>query len=182
MRGKILKGIILAILIILGAILTWKVVKYEEKYFLPVQLDTVNVVYNTTDLKFLDTIVQTGLSCLKIENIFVIIKPLTGKEILLENETIEVRAHTQNQGLQYIIWVKNLGREEALATISHELVHIQQFYFGRLITNIPKIAIWEGDTLVLGEVRYYDSPWEKEAFYYQREIEKEIRKVVYGRI
>lgn len=62
---------------------------------------------------------------------------------------------------------RKLSYLEMIQTLTHEMVHAQQFIKGKLILEKDK-KVWKGKPA--DKYDYYDSPWEKEAY----ELEKTL--------
>ena len=74
-----------------------------------------------------------------------------------------------------------MGRDEAIKVLSHEMIHLKQYYTKKLILEKDRVY-WNGDVLYESEInnlRYEDRPWESEAFAGQRGLENKIREVLY---
>lgn len=171
-------GIILGT-VVLCILAVWLFVP-REKGFVDVPIDrTQNRVFNLTQAPFLDTIVHVGLNLIDVKGIVLIIRPL-GTFYHPDLEGIDVDAYIQNQGNQYVLWIKDLQRWNSIRVISHELIHIRQYYRGEL-EIVPNWVTWKGITMSKGTYSYMDSPWEKEAYGEQGEMETQLRKVLYGK-
>jgi hypothetical protein len=59
-----------------------------------------------------------------------------------------------------IIIKKDIGDDEILRTLSHEMVHIKQYVYGHLN---EQMTYWRGKKVTEEQFSYFDSPWEKEA-------------------
>jgi hypothetical protein len=59
--------------------------------------------------------------------------------------------------------------------LSHEIVHVHQYYSGRLIFDDNKIT-WMGDEYKLDGLPYDSRPWENEAFFLESELKSRIIK------
>lgn len=164
--------VVLALLLIVGLYL---INKNSNKPYNKVVLSKENHITNLTNTVYLDTIVSVGLSKLKQSNVFVLILPLTQKQIDLFSENGELRAQIVGKGGNYIIFVADLTRSEAITVISHELIHLTQYRSGRLKISTDGV-IWE-DKLI-GDLLYNKRPWEIDAFSKQKKLSDEITKVL----
>lgn len=63
--------------------------------------------------------------------------------------------------------------EEWLSTLFHEMTHVQQYAYGRLVLE-EKTALWEGGVINRSKVQYVDEPWEIEARKYETRMEKKF--------
>lgn len=66
---------------------------------------------------------------------------------------------------RYVIEIKkDLGFEETMITLAHEMVHVKQYVLKELKTNFSRtgiVDVWLGRRY--RNLRYTDQPWEKEA-------------------
>ena len=118
-------GIILLIALVIFAI--YKLSTQKEKYFSTFTFERSHQVYNTTGVAYLDTIVQAGLQSLNIDTVIVIIKPLINADGILP-EGLTTKAYIKGSGRQYIIYIDNFSRDEYITILSHELIHLKQYY------------------------------------------------------
>jgi hypothetical protein len=178
---KILKisGIVLIILLII--LILYKIFTYKEQSFNKFEFKSYNYVFNMTQIPYLDTIVHSGLQALDIDSVIVVIKPLIDKEVVIPGDLI-VKAYIKGTGFQYIIFIDKLNRYESITTLSHELIHLKQYYNKDLILldNI-KIPIWKGDTIDVKDYTYENRPWEKEAYNNQNKIASEMKLLLYNK-
>jgi predicted metallopeptidase len=74
-----------------------------------------------------------------------------------------------------------MSRDEAIKVLSHELIHLKQYYTKKLILEKDKV-IWDGREVYqneINETKYEQRPWEAEAFAGQRGLENKIREILY---
>lgn len=66
--------------------------------------------------------------------------------------------------------------------LSHEIIHLNQFETGRLkyVDDQPSKMIYEGDTIDLNSVDYYERPFEKDAFSKQSSITRQLNNTLYS--
>ncbi len=175
-----MKKVLIILAILVGLFLLYKLTSYTEPSFEKVKLDKANsTVYNTTEQGFLDTIVYVGLDNLKIRDVIVIIKPLESGAQVEDGGTL--KAHIIGYGKQYVIFTDALGRKESITVMSHELIHLQQYYTGRLLVK-NKMITWQNNTLPLVDwinVSYNNRPWEQEAFQLQGPLRDSIITKLY---
>lgn len=144
-----------------------------------IQLSKTSSIYNKSSIVSIDTILYVGLDILDIRDIIVIIRDLDDSK-KIDNETT-LRAYIKNGGNQYILYMADMGDREAIKVLSHELVHIKQYYDGSL-KDIGDKVIWKGDTIIkseLGGINYFERGWEVEAFSKQDSIDRLITKKLY---
>lgn len=179
MNKKLLKiiGIILAILLLIFII--YKIVTYKEPMFNKFPFQKNHYVFNTTEINYLDTIVHSGLQKLEIDSAIVIIKPLINKQGLLGD--MDVKAHIIGENYQYIIYIDRFSRYENIEILSHELIHLKQYYKHefKLVDN-GKTPIWKGDTINVKNYTYENRPWEKEAYANSSKLAEEMKKLLYN--
>jgi hypothetical protein len=166
---KVAIKIILPIIVIIGIIY---IISRGEKVFNKVELSNNNSVLNRTSIKFIDTIVSTGLDELKIKNVFVLLRPIT---IVNKEEGTELIAHiVKGSNHQYLIEVRNSNRQELIYIISHELIHLKQLEDGKF-KNSPNYVVWKSDTLYIKDIPdYFSRPWEIEAIELSTELDRNI--------
>jgi hypothetical protein len=171
---KIIGAILLAILLIF---IIWKIVTYKEKPFKKFTFKTYNHVFNTTKISYLDTIVHSGLQSLKIDSVIVVIEPLINNEKLLPGD-LDTKAYIKGEKYSYLIFIGNFSRTDNILTLSHELIHLKQYYNNELIIN-GNMQIWKGDTINISNISYEKRPWEIDAFSKQKQLELDMIKILY---
>jgi hypothetical protein len=177
-KKRIIIGFGLGI-ILLGFIL-YLFLHTKDVPFNKVDFKDWNFVSNSSSLDFADTIVYAGLNAMGMDNMIVRIKDLdiaSQRELSLD---ISYDAYIQYQdNTTYNMYVSSMDRDKSLTTISHELIHLKQYYDKRLVIVDNDIVIWEGQPISLSVVEYNYRPWEIEAFDKQKELENKIRKILY---
>ena len=176
---NIWKKIIWFILVLLSIIFgIWKIITYKDKPFNKVEIEYNNFIHNTTNMKFLDTILHVGLNEFKIDSTQILIRLLTNDVLPPIKEDIEYKAIIQDFGKKYILWIVKLNKKESFTVISHELVHIKQYYYGEL-SILNGVPLWKDEIFDINTVDYFNRPWEKEAFNKQGMISKNFKKILY---
>lgn len=179
-KVKLILGIILLVLI--GFIIfKTGILTYQERTFKQFNIETTNIVSNKTEEKYLDSIVHVGLNELNMDSIVVTIKPLTDEAKKRFEVYGNLKAHIFGRDRQYFIFLDDMGRDESIKVLSHELIHLKQYYTKKLILSKTE-AIWDGtiySEYQISELKYEDRPWEMEAFAKQRELQNKIEKVLY---
>lgn len=175
MKNKTLKWILIALGVILLGVIIWMVNTYREPSFNEFEFEENNLVSNQSSMEYIDTVVHAGLKVIGIDSIVVIIKDLDPNFKPSTMEGYELKAHIMTDGNQYVIWMKNLTKYEAINVLSHELIHLKQYYTGKLKIE-GKDVLWNGELYKDGTFVYEDSPWEKEAFGGQNEMDRNIRE------
>lgn len=165
--------------ILLGLIIYLSTRKVKE--FNDLDFPITNVVTNKTSQEFLAPIIKTGLYELKIDLVYVIIQPISSlqKSNGLGDENFELKATLVGNRTQYIIYVGNMDRTEAINVISHELIHLSQYYSGKLIKTKELNSVeWNGEIYDVTKIPYMERPWEIEAFNKEKELASEIRNLL----
>jgi len=181
MKNTIIKyaGIILLILLIIFGI--YKLATTKEKTFRLVNIEKNNFIQNKTDKPYLDSIVHVGMNELGVSGTYIIIRPLT-KEVKQQfSNELQFKAHIKGLGKQYVIWIDDMDRSETILVLSHELIHLRQYYNGKLVVSNDTIK-WNNQIIPLTElstIEYNARPWEIEAFQEQKYLDIDIRKVLY---
>ena len=154
---------------------------YKEQTFNRIDIETTSMVINGTDRNYLDSIVYVGLNELKLDSVSITIREISPEIQKQFDSNSQLKAHIIGKGIRYIIFVDEMGRDEAIKVLSHEMIHLKQYYTKKLILEKDRVY-WNGDVLYESEInnlRYEDRPWESEAFAGQRGLENKIREVLY---
>ncbi len=176
---KILKIAGIVLLILLIAFIIYKIFTYKEQTFNKFNFKSYHHVFNMTETSYLDTIVHSGLQSLNIDSVIVIIKPLTNKEGMIPGDLV-MKAYIKGYGYQYLIFIDKSNRSDNISTLSHELIHLKQYYKNELILiDNGKTPIWKGDTIILKDYTYEKRPWEKEAYENQDKIADKMKMLLY---
>lgn len=156
--------------------------KTKPDYFKQVELNQINQIINNTDKPYLDTIVSVGLDQLGIGNVVVLINPLskTAKESFDLSVGGSLEAHIRESNGTFYIFINNeLTKTEVLTVISHELIHLKQYYEKRFIYENDTIT-WMGIKYKINQIRYDERPWETEAFIRQNDLVEKIETILYN--
>ena len=154
---------------------------YREKTFNIIDIQTTNIVANGTDRDYLDSIVYVGLNELNLDSVAITIRQISPDVQAMFDSELQLKAHIIGKGNQYIIFVDEMGRDEAIKVLSHELIHLKQYYTKKLILEKDKVY-WDGEEIYqreINETEYQRRPWEAEAFAGQRGLENKIREILY---
>lgn len=165
------------ITIILSVILWQNKDSFFEKKFKQVTFEKVNIVSNKTDKPFLDTIVHLGLKELHLNHILVVIKPLP-EDLEPQIPGMELKAFVIEQNNQYLIYIRDMNRKESLLVLSHEMIHIAQYYTKDL-QILEKGILWKKSLFFPFTTPYEDRPWEQEAFLLQDTFQTILSKQLY---
>ena len=154
---------------------------YQEQPFKQFDIETTNIVANRTEDNYLDSVVYVGLNELGMDSIAVTIRPITDEVKQQFDSEGTLKAHILGRGRQYIIFLDDMGRDESIKVLSHELIHLRQYVTQKLILHKNEV-IWDGKVISgyeVSESKYNDRPWEIEAFAEQRQLENKIRNILY---
>lgn len=177
MGKNILKKIGIAFLLLSFLFLLYRLISYDkETYFKRVSLSENNQITNRTDVVYLDTIVSVALEKIAIENIKVLILPLKKNKIIDNN--FEIRAHVRAFGNFYYIWIDDMSKDEYINVLSHEIIHIHQYYTGRIVYEDNKV-FFNKKEYDLEKISYENRPWESEAFILQNALKETLIKELY---
>jgi hypothetical protein len=154
---------------------------YQEQTFKQFDIETTNMVSNRTEDNYLDSVVYVGLNELGIDSLAITIRPITDEVKQQFDSEGTLKAHILGRGRQYIIFLDDMGRDESIKVLSHELIHLRQYVTQKLILHKNEV-IWDGKVISgyeVSESKYNDRPWEIEAFAEQRQLESKIRNILY---
>jgi Zn-dependent peptidase ImmA (M78 family) len=67
---------------------------------------------------------------------------------------------------EFVILIhKKLNKKQTLITLAHEMVHVKQYATGELKDYLRTESVrWQNKVFSLDKVKYWSSPWEKEAY------------------
>jgi hypothetical protein len=139
------------------------------------------MVANRTEDNYLDSVVYVGLNELGMDSLAITIRPITDEVKQQFDSEGTLKAHILGRGRQYIIFLDDMGRDESIKVLSHELIHLRQYVTQKLILHKNEV-IWDGKVISgyeVSESKYNDRPWEIEAFAEQRQLENKIRNILY---
>lgn len=138
-----------------------------------VELDDSNLIANRTFISYYDTIASIGLSELNIEGVTLIFRSLEGNNEIDNHHLLAYIIGEQNQ---YVIYISELNKFEAIDIISHELIHLEQIRNERLIKR-NGYSIWDG-TEYSNDIEYSRRPWEVDAFNRGRDLDNKIKEIL----
>ena len=154
---------------------------YREQTFNRIDIRTTNLIANRTDRNYLDSIVYVGLNEMNLDSVAITIRQISPEVQAMFDSNSQLKAHIIGKENQYIIFVDEMSRDEAIKVLSHELIHLKQYYTKKLILEKDKV-IWDGREVYqneINETKYEQRPWEAEAFAGQRGLENKIREILY---
>lgn len=175
---KGLKWIIIILAILLIGTIIFFIVTQKEKYFNEFDFNEKHIVYNMTSINYLDTIIHAGLQSVNVDDIIVIIKPLENNTSTSIPDNMELKAHIISNGVQYVIYIDKISRKQSISVLSHELIHLVQYYNKDLVIKSDSI-MWKNKLVNLSSIEYKNRPWEIEAFYEQYDLEIEMKNILY---
>jgi len=154
---------------------------YQEQPFKQFDIETTNMVANRTEDNYLDSVVYVGLNELGMDSLAVTIRPITDEVKQQFDSEGTLKAHILGRDRQYIIFLDDMGRDESIKVLSHELIHLRQYVTKKLVLHKNEV-VWDGEIISeyrVSELKYDDRPWEIEAFAEQRQLENKIRNILY---
>ena len=89
----------------------------------------------------------------------------------------DYEAYAQNKENQYVRWINEKSNYDYFKLLSHEIIHIKQYYHNELIID-GLYVIWMGEFFEYEELEYEDRPWENEAYNYSNELMSAIKKLL----
>lgn len=174
---KSLKIIYIILALIIGCLIIFLLLK-KPKEFNKTTFPINNVVSDRTETDFLTTIIHTGLHVLEIDSSYIIIAKMPESMRNGLGDEYNMKAFIIGNNKQYMIYVSDLNRYEAITVLSHELIHLQQYRSGRLKLLGNKKILWEGIEFIPSNLPYDQRPWEIEAHAMDDKIEKQIINIL----
>lgn len=154
-----------------------KIIKNNKKPFNNFKFKSEQIVLNTTNVPYLDTIIHSGLYYLPIKNIIIQIKDF--EKCNLKSYDNNYDAHIIKHEDYYIIYIKKFSKFKYITILSHELIHLKQHYNNELKLINKNTSIWKGDTINVNSYKYDDRPWEEDALNNQYELEKKMKQKLF---
>jgi hypothetical protein len=155
----------------------------EEEFLDTIEIESNNIVTNRTDNEFYDKIVEVGLYELGIDSVYVRINEITDEAKSNFDIDTELRAHIVGRGNQYTIWIDEMGQDESIKVLSHELIHLEQ-YRNREIILEEYYVVWRGINYTYGDIErmdYLKRPWEIDAINKSKKLRESMEGILYGR-
>lgn len=165
----IIGGIILIGILILIILKSPK----QERYFNQIVLNDNNVVVINMDKSYYDTIIKIGLDEVSLKDIKVVVIELTNAS-KSQFDGGDLKAHIRYHEGVYYLFMGDYDRNESIDIISHEIIHVMQYYSGKLNYNDNQL-MWDDKLYDLNSVDYEDRPWEIEAFNKQKQLSYRIK-------
>jgi predicted metallopeptidase len=159
---KNLKIVIYVLALILVSFIVYKLITHKEVPFNKVILNKHNYVFNMTQTPYLDTIVSVGLDQMKMDSVIVTIKPLNSSTSTDLFGEISISSYIVGYGNTYIIYITPSTKMNCINILSHELIHLNQYYSKTLVVK-GLVCTWKGDTIDTKKIAYESRPWEIDA-------------------
>jgi hypothetical protein len=176
MKKKVIY-LLIAVLILFGLFFLLLKGKGEEKYFLPVELSNNNTITNNVLPKYLDTILSVGLDQLGLVGVNLVVNDMSeSAQSLVPN--YELKAHIREWNGTFYLFVGDFDKENAITILSHELIHIHQYYSEELKYS-EGFVYWKGDEFDLNGTEYDKRPWEEDAFDREKPLSNAISNVLF---
>ena len=71
-----------------------------------------------------------------------------------------------------------MSRKQSINVLSHELIHLKQYYNKELMI-IKDSIYWKNELINIFSISYKNRPWEIEAYADQKNIERDMLKILY---
>lgn len=139
---------------------------YEKSYFY--KNNTINTFDNNS---FIDSVLTVGLNEFDIKNINITVRKLQNNDEYLAY----VKKYDNNN---YVLWLSDISKDKTILVLSHELIHINQYYFNRL--NMKNGTIFWNNKIYVVPINqdYYQRPWEIEAYVNERKLAIKIKNIL----
>ena len=177
---KTLKIVLIIVGILLLGLILFMIFK-KPKPFNELNVPITSYVSNQTDVEYLKPIIYAGLYELKIDSIYLIIKPMN-KEVAnaeIGDDGYDLEAFILGNEKQFMIYIKNMSRTEYIKVLTHELIHLEQYNQGKLSRVDKNTVKWDGKLYIPSEIPYMERPWESDAFNRANQLEKDIRELLF---
>jgi len=177
------KTIFIIIGVIIGlALIIFLLTKIPKRQFNTFEFPDTMIVEDHTNTRMSDTITMVMLNkILGYDTIEIHIYPMPDVFDDDDIEYIAFIAQVPFQQYKYTIFLQpRAGFGKMMGAISHELIHLKQYESG-LLQLLPDNSgyIWEGDTVMAGDVDYFDRPYEIEAHNEGQKLQRELKKILY---
>jgi hypothetical protein len=177
--NKYLKIVAIAVLVLAIAAIFFIKETPSGKPFRQVELDSSNIVFNYTSKEYLDTIILAGLRKYGLEGIIITVYPLSKETRQGLLSDYDVNANLVYENKKFTLWVnEDLNRYQSINVLSHELVHLTQYYDGRLVLK-DNVPYWKGIRMPIETLEYKSRPWEQEAIKFGLYLEDSLLNFLY---
>lgn len=159
-RGIAIALAIIAILVIL--LLAIRTQNRNDAPYQEIEFNETDFVTDWTTMGYMDTLVQAGLISLKIDSVSVLVRPMVQSSTQDKNGTLELLAYIKGNRKQFSLYVLKMNRRDAIEVIAHELIHLDQYRTGRLVSFGDSVE-WMGSRMRVLDIPYEERGWEVEA-------------------
>jgi hypothetical protein len=173
------KKIIIWILVLIALVTIFILLYKPEKSFSRIELNKSSYVTNNTKYPYIDTIIHVGLDSIGIKGVAIQVRELTKESKAALGENVELKGALYGYGNQYLMFVSEGSRQNHISIVSHELIHLRQYYTNRLIYN-GTFVYFDSVKYNLSDVDYFSRPWEKEAFEKETKLSNQIISKLYN--
>lgn len=151
--------------------------KRKSKMLAPLTIPEQYNIVNFSSYPLATNIIVLGLQELSINKINIEIHNMEQSHINnFDNNGFDLKAYIIPKSGYYKVGIsKNISDSYLVTTLSHELIHLKQFYDNRLVIIDKNNVIWEGKQLKIYPENYESREWEIEAFINQGKISKKIQ-------
>lgn len=148
----------------------------KEEYFNEVVLSENNLIINNVLPKYIDTILSVGLDHAGLVGVTIVVNEMSG---VAENmiPDYELKAHVREWEGIFYLFIGSVNKQEAIRVLSHEIIHIHQYYSQELNYFDGKVY-WKGDEYDLNDISYDQRPWEEDAFDRERSLSNDVGDVL----
>lgn len=175
-KQKILFVIIAILFLVVLGLIYLKKDTESENYFNEIQLSENNLIVNNSLPTYLDTILSVGLDQAGLVGVKVVINPMSDNtENLIPD--YELKAHVREWNGTFYLFTGNFSKLESIKILSHEIIHIHQYYSEELKYFEGKVY-WRGDEYDLNNLDYDKRPWEEDAFDRDKPLSNAIRSIL----
>lgn len=150
--------------------------KETEEFFNDITLSENNLIVNNVLPKYIDTILSVGLDQAGLVGVNLVINQMNdGVENVIPD--YELKAHIREWNGTYYLFIGSISKSESIRVLSHEIIHIHQYYSEELKYFEGKVY-WKGDEYDLSNVDYDKRPWEEDAFDRERSLSNAIETIL----
>ena len=148
----------------------------EDDYFNTIELSNNNLVVNNSLPKYIYTILSVGLDQAGLVGTTIVVNQMSSNaENLIPD--YELKAHIREWGGTFYLFLGDFNRNESIKILSHEIIHIHQYYSEELKYFNGKVY-WKGDEFDLNSLDYDKRPWEEDAFDREKPLSNAIQSIL----
>jgi hypothetical protein len=180
MKNKWLIIVLVIIVIFITTIIIININKEKHKnhFTFPESVE----VNNFTDYNDVDTLVMIVLN--KIFNYDTISIKIYYMNADLNTDDIQIYAFIQKNPFRphaYFIFLNKNISAPIDKILSHELIHLKQMESGELVQETTNYSIYNRDTIYFSKVKYFDRPYEIEAFKNENAVLHKLNNLLYSK-